>query len=202
MRHLSPEAVIDIAEGAPEPPHVAACATCRQAVADARAVMSAVAEVEVPQPSPLFWEHFSARVSEAVAAERAHRSWRASWRFAGGVVALAAAAALVIAVGVARRTDMPPAGAPVADSAALSAPRNMSPLVDRPAEPRALLSDDGADPGLAFVADLAESADIDPATVPTLGLSAADHAVTHLSDSELRALAALLQADTPQERAS
>ena len=34
-----------------------------------------VAEVEVPEPSPLFWDHLSARVRDAVAAEPARRWW-------------------------------------------------------------------------------------------------------------------------------
>ena len=193
--HLSPEELIDVADGAaPEPPHVASCEPCRQQLADARAMMAVVGDVEVPEPSPLFWDHFSARVSEAVAAEAAPASrWFASWRVMAPIAALATAAAVVIAVGVNRRLE-PAAPVPV------TAPSNAQ--VETPVEPRALLSDDSADPGFAFVANLADSADVDAATLTTLGTSPADHAVAHLSENELRALAALLKTRTQQERAS
>ena len=62
--------------------------------------MSAAAEVEVPEPSPLFWKHLSERVREAVAAEgvaaiavpawgwaRALPSWR-GWAVAGVAAAV------------------------------------------------------------------------------------------------------------------
>ena len=195
MGHLSPEELIDIADGtSPEPPHVASCGACRGQLADARAMMAAVTSVDVPEPSPLFWEHLSARVSEAVRAEAAPAPpWFSSWRIVAPVAALAAAAALMIAVGVGRRmntdTSVPMALAPSAQAQAS-------------AEPRALLSDGSEDPGLAFVADLADGADVDAASVAPLGESPADHAVSHLNETELRALAALLKADMPQERAS
>src|SRR5688572_25542232 len=98
MRHLNEEELIDLAErtGAERSvPHLESCEQCRQQVADLRAMMSAVAEVEVPEPSPLFWEHLSARVSADVAGARGVAHGRAdrwmTWRVVVPAGALAAA---------------------------------------------------------------------------------------------------------------
>ena len=70
--HLTPDELVDLAEGArPESsaPHLASCATCRAQLNEMRAMMSDAAGVDVPEPSPLFWDHLSQRVREAVANE-------------------------------------------------------------------------------------------------------------------------------------
>ena len=69
--HLQPDELVDVAEGTrPESsvPHLASCEVCRLQLADLKATISAAADVEVPEPSPLFWDHLSARVRDAVAA--------------------------------------------------------------------------------------------------------------------------------------
>ena len=80
MTHVKPEQFIDLAEGTlPESavPHLAACDACRRQLADVRAMMSEASGVDAPEPSPLFWDHLSARVREAVAEETAQpRTWR------------------------------------------------------------------------------------------------------------------------------
>src|SRR6185503_13158015 len=65
--------LVDIAEGAqPESsaPHLQACASCRKQLDDLRAMMAAAADVDIPETSPLFWAHFSARVHHAGEAQR------------------------------------------------------------------------------------------------------------------------------------
>ena len=55
-------------------------------------VISKLREADVPEPSPLFWEHLSQRVHDAVAAEPVpSRSWagRINFAWAGGIVAIA-----------------------------------------------------------------------------------------------------------------
>src|ERR1051325_634469 len=91
MTHLSPELLIDIAEGtAPESaqPHLATCAVCRTQLSDLRQMLTSIA-VDVPEPSPLFWDHLSAGVREATAVEAGSApSWRLgrlSWRLAAGM---------------------------------------------------------------------------------------------------------------------
>ena len=93
--HLRPDELIDVAEGArteQSVPHLAACEMCRRQLVELKAMMSAVADVEVPEPSPLFWDHFSTRVREAVAAEGAPRRSFWTWpRLAVPAVAVALA---------------------------------------------------------------------------------------------------------------
>ena len=85
MAHLTPEQFVDIADGvlaeaeSEVAPHLAACVECRQQVAGMRAMMAEAAGVDVvelPEPSPLFWDQLSARVHDAVADEPDPRSWR------------------------------------------------------------------------------------------------------------------------------
>ena len=68
MSHLTPEELLDLAE-APPPDvasgHLASCDRCRRELADLREALAAAAEIEVPEPSPLFWGHLSARVRGA-----------------------------------------------------------------------------------------------------------------------------------------
>ena len=73
-RHLSPDAVIDLVEGRGTPDahrHAEQCEACRVLVDEARAAWALTSGADVPEPSPLFWEHLSRRVAEATAAEPA-----------------------------------------------------------------------------------------------------------------------------------
>ena len=80
MSHLTPDQFVDLAESTrPEAslPHLASCEACRHQLAEVRAMMSEAAAIDVPEPSPLFWDHLSAHVREAVADESVRpRSWR------------------------------------------------------------------------------------------------------------------------------
>lgn len=115
MKHLSLDeriALIEAAE-APSHPHVAACAACRADVASARFALAEARGVEAPEPSPLFWEHFSRRISERLAADPAPaKTWRPGWRVA--VPLAVGVAALVVAVAVDRGTAPRPDAAPPA----------------------------------------------------------------------------------------
>ena len=89
MAHLTASRLIDLAEGAaPEAfaPHLQTCAACRQQLDALCTTMSAVAEVAAPEPSPLFWDHLSARVHEAVAADQDATSARPGFGPAQGTV--------------------------------------------------------------------------------------------------------------------
>jgi hypothetical protein len=80
--HLTQTEQIDALDGALDPvraAHAESCETCRRAVDELRAAMARVAEAAVPEPSPLFWDGFSARVKQATAVdEAARRTW--TWR--------------------------------------------------------------------------------------------------------------------------
>jgi hypothetical protein len=180
VRHLKDEEFLDIAEGTrPESsaPHLDGCDSCRAQLHDLRAMMSAAQEVDVPEPSPLFWDHLSSRVNEAVAAEGVPRGFDASaWRRLLMPLSAVAVAGLLIAVAV---TPAPP-GMTVADAApAIELLRDIS-------------SDE--DVSLTLVASLTDRVDLD--TVREAGLAtrgSAEDAITHMSESELRELGRLLQ---------
>ena len=99
--HLTPEQFVDVAEGAePESslPHLAVCDSCAHQLADLHATMSRTRDADVPEPSPLFWDHLSSRVREAVAEEAARpRSWR-EWLLQPRVLGPALAGALLAAL--------------------------------------------------------------------------------------------------------
>jgi hypothetical protein len=200
MTHLSPEELLDIAEGAqPQPVHLASCDTCRQEIADLRALMGVVADVDVPEPSPLFWDHLSSRVKDAVAVEDPPRLTRVdrwgwvlnvwSWRLAAPIAAFAAAA-LVVAVFVAPRSRAPLRQAAPAEVAGAGA--DTGPLVDT-----------AANPSFNFVADLTIGMDMDTAIEAGLvSEGSAEHAVAHLNEGELRELAKMLTEEIAHARIS
>jgi len=198
--HLTSEELVDIAEGTRSEnsaPHLAGCHVCREQLVDLQSMLSAAKDVDVPEPSPLFWDHLSARVSAAVAMED-DSAYRKGSRFLpdglrvlvdalmsqlGGrafqaSVVLAAAVLLVVLVG-GRRPAPAVTEAPVVATA--------EPRVDPwvvPAE---------EDASLTVVASLTDGQDLE--TVREAGLAprgSAEHAVNQMSDSELRELRRLL----------
>lgn len=117
MRHLRDDEIVDALDGAlseTRERHLASCAACRREVDLVADMTSRAAEVDVPEPSPLFWEHFQARVRLAVDEEpppllRASRTWSLRW-------ATTAAVLLVLLVaGWIWRADLPSAAPTAAD---------------------------------------------------------------------------------------
>ena len=203
--HLNSAELVDLAEGTRHErsaPHLAGCERCRVQLRELRAMLAAAQDVGVPEPSPLFWDHLSARVSDAVSEDARLKGSRS---FADRLTALlgtraltvlrarafqasvAVAAALLIAVVVSSRSTAP---------ARVSAPVARAVLVsDAPAAPE-LLDDvtSGDDPSLTLVAILSDEADLE--TAREAGLAArgsAEHAVTHMSAGELGELRRLLK---------
>jgi len=185
--HLNTEELVDIAEGTrleASMPHLAACEPCRAQLRDLRAMMSSAQEVEVPEPSPLFWDHLSSRVHDAVVDVRLEPSrftFVASRWFQTGVVV---AAGVLLAVAVNLRAPAP---------APLPAPPSMA--IAEVSVPAELLSDVATDDAsLTLVASLTDQVDLETAREAGLApRGSADHAVTHLSDGELRELGRLLR---------
>ncbi len=194
-RHLRPDEIVDLAEGArtaSESAHLETCELCRRQLADVRAALGAAAYGEVPEPSPLFWDHLSARVRAAIAAEGAPGR-AASWRewamppalpvFAGALAALAVAVVLTVRV-----------GAPVAHRPPLAAPAVADAVVDTS---NACCADD---PALTLVADLVrDMGDNGAGALESLEATThpgyADEAVSALSTSEREELQRLLAAE-------
>jgi hypothetical protein len=98
--HLSPAEFVDLTEETLAPDraaHVESCAACREQAGTLRGILRETLPADVPEPSPLFWEHMAARVRREVAAEGV--AGRGGWMGSGSrrLVPLAAAAAVVIA---------------------------------------------------------------------------------------------------------
>ena len=99
--HLSPEERIDALDGtlqASRQSHVDACGSCQQELAALRQMADALVATpagDVPEPSPLFWDHFQTRVGAAVDAVDTAPWWRGSSR---AWLMLATAAAVLLAV--------------------------------------------------------------------------------------------------------
>ncbi len=200
MKHLTGEQLVDVADGSRSDasfPHLETCRECRAKVAELRATIAQVRPVDVPQPSPLFWEMFSARVRDDVAAAGvpASRSWRdrliERWRELVATrltlpISIAAAAAIVVVASVAtiggRSTVAVPVPA-VTDSA----------IPSEAVEGTAMLPPD--DPTLDLVADLGAQLDWDD--VHDTGIVAhtglVDRAVNGLSADERAELGRLLK---------
>ena len=69
MTHLTDVEMVDLLDEslpASRAAHVDACARCRETAAALRAARTRAEAVDVPEPSPLFWEMFSVRVHDAV----------------------------------------------------------------------------------------------------------------------------------------
>src|SRR5262245_8728068 len=115
MQHLSGDEFVDLVEGIVSDvdlPHLASCDRCRGQLADLRAALAMAAEkevVDVPEPSPLFWDHFSARVREAVANEPAPPDgwWQRLWSWPGVLAPVSAVAAVVVVLAVVFKATAP-----------------------------------------------------------------------------------------------
>jgi hypothetical protein len=129
--HLSADDQIAALEGALSAEaraHVAGCDACRDSVARMSAVVGALRADEVPEPSPLFWDHLSARVREGTAADPVVASSRFGWRVWVTVASAALAFAAVFVVQHTPDRQAPPneptaiASAPAAPADAPDAP--------------------------------------------------------------------------------
>ncbi|MCC7417506.1 MAG: hypothetical protein IT176_10235 [Acidobacteria bacterium] len=189
MRHVSADRLVDIAEGAGvEPPHLRECARCRRQLDELRAALSAAAAADVPEPSPAFWEHLSARVHDAANAADGRRArwrelivWRVTRPALAGALAVIFAAAFWTARALAPTGARPAAPAP----AAAGASRTAVPSPD----------DQAADPMLDLVAELAAQMDWESVSQMAVGAQqgGVDEAFAALTDVERRQAHALLE---------
>jgi hypothetical protein len=134
ITHLSPDeqiAAIEDRLDAARAGHLTDCAACRSSVDEGRRVLALVADIDVPEPSPLFWDHLAARIGRAT--PDVPRPSRGRWR---GLrwPAFTAAAIAVVAIALALRSTVvrapgEPAVAP-STIAAVPEPAPVSP--DRP----------------------------------------------------------------------
>jgi hypothetical protein len=148
-------------------------------------IIATLREIEVPEPSPLFWDHFSERVHTAVSAEPPPSvSWmsRINFAWAGGLVAgLAVAVAVTMSV---RQRPVPVE--PVAPVAAVAGEATLA------SNAAASIQDDAS---WAVMGELASELDFDQAGVAglTVAPGTAEDALTQLTGDEQRAVVELLQ---------
>lgn len=183
MAHLTPDQLLDVADGTrtdSDFAHLRSCTVCARQLAGLRDAIQQAKDVKVPEPSPLFWDHLSARVRRAVAED--DRSavrpgyW---WRWAAAVAALGA---LVLVI----RPLVPLSTRGIPDT---------PPAVSADLTPRNNLRAFDDDPALALLADLSAGLDWEAAAEAGLvpARDALDSVVFDLSDEERVELHRLLQ---------
>lgn len=196
-QHLSPEELIDLVEdregrlGAGRASHFKSCESCRQQVQELREVMLEASDLNVPEPSPLFWEHASHRLAEAIATDARFVQGRSSARLGLSHITTAlATAAVVLAVVVGLPSLRPPSERLVVGSGDGVAERSM--LV-RQAD--GISADEPADWALLLtMADAVEWAD-GGAELLMVDRRAINGAVFELTLDERQALVQLLKAE-------
>jgi hypothetical protein len=191
MKHLTRGELIDLVEDrlrADRAGHAADCGHCRAEADALRATLALASSDAVPEPSPLFWDHFSARVADAIRDETPGADRLASGAWLRSPVtgwAAAASLSLLVMVSVVWRATLhaPAPVAPPADSSVRAAVG--SPATD----------DLEADAAWAVVRRAAEGFEWDDARAA--GISAhpgsAERIALELSPDERSELARLLE---------
>ncbi len=204
MTHLRETEFVDFTEGTLAPErraHLEVCDACRAQAAGLAAVLREAAAVEMPDPSPLFWEHFSARVRDAVGHQPIERG--PSWSTVAIRVLMPIAAAVAVVIGIVSATLLPRwlQGTPAGTA---SAPSEASAAIALPAPPPitgADLDTTNIDVKNAAVWDMLTDAaadmSIDDAHAAGMGMGpgSVDHAVQHMNQAELTELGRLLKTE-------
>jgi hypothetical protein len=187
MTHLGSDELIDAMDGALDSArrgHLDVCEQCRAEASALRALMADVRASEVPEPSPLFWDRFSARVREAIDEDTPARAPR--W-FEWPVFAPLAALGLVVLALV--------SAVPLGDNA--GAPSDSTIASTNPASATTTLDADVVDieSQWALVADMIGELDVDAAHEAGIASrpGTADFAVLELSSGEREELIRLLK---------
>jgi hypothetical protein len=188
MTHLSETEFIDLLEGTlrdDRARHADTCAMCRTQIDHLRAALASGIEANVPEPSPLFWEHFAQRVQDGLGSADPRRSgWWAAITSMRALTAAGAIAAIVLIAVMSRdtggRVDVETGGTSVV-------------AVDPLVEPNPAWTDEG----WAAVRAAAEKGPWDEAQEAALAAQpdAADRAIQNLTSAERARLLALLAED-------
>jgi hypothetical protein len=173
--HLRPDEFVDAMDGAlstARGAHLNSCAECRAELDGLLSVQREAHADAAHEPSPLFWDHFSARVREITVHEKRtpYPWWRAGWQ---PIAALTVAAAAVVLVLQMRST-------PAVVPSALT-----------PVTLTTEFEDDGSwDIVMGLASEIAWD-DIREAVTPAAG--AADAAIEELTSAQREALVRLLK---------
>ena len=148
-------------------------------------IIAVLREVEVPEPSPLFWNHLSQRVRDAVAVEPVPSpSWtsRFNLAWAGGMAGAVAVALIAMTLSVRHQPAGEPGGA-------------AAPLVADVIGVTGALPSLEDDASWAVMGELASEINFDEAGAAGLALApgGAEGALSQMSGDEQRAVVELLQ---------
>jgi hypothetical protein len=184
MSHLSDREFVDLIENVLPPArvtHVLDCAACRAEADAMRELLARASEADVPEPSPLFWEHFSSRVREGIEHAEIGRSpaWGLGWQWAVPVALMA-----IVAFGVWRWSPRVHAPVPMHSEIATA--------IDAVSEP----SDADNDEAWAIVRTVADETSWDDVTDASVHQGSAEGAVAMLTPEERQELVRLLQMET------
>lgn len=103
MTHLTSDELLDAMEGmlgAERQAHLSSCEVCQRQFADLSGVLGEARQVSVPEPSPLFWQHLSQRVSLAIDDTPSTGGWP-TWLRWQVLLPLGAVAMIVLALMIA-----------------------------------------------------------------------------------------------------
>jgi len=180
MTHLTPDELIDAMEGllaADRQAHLATCDECQSQLASLSLTLSDAKAAGIPEPSPLFWQHFSERVATAIHHDAARGANGLSWLRWQILVPLGAVALVVLGliITVPRSDSLEPSVA----SQALQAPEALQ-----------------APDNWVMVTELVGNIDLDVASAAgVIEPGVAEEAVLQLSAEERLELTRLLKAE-------
>ena len=196
MTHLTDREIVDQLDGAlpaARAAHAVECARCRAKIEWFQESLARAKAVDIPEPSPLFWEHFSERVRKGVADAPEPRSsewpWRqpAAWKWA----LACALVALFVSAGAWRLTRNAP---DAATNVVAHSNRGGPTSADDRSSPDAAADDDRA---WGLVQSLADDVEWSESVPDDLGVRPGwvERAALDLTDDERDELLRLLKAE-------
>jgi hypothetical protein len=184
MSHLSPSEFVDLIDQALDPAraeHLERCNVCCNQANRLRSTLKEARSDGMPEPSPLFWDHFQKRVQQAVAAEP---SPRRSWPLLRPIPALVTVMVVAVAIATVALYPRRAHDAPALGAADIASPASVLPAVDA-----------ADDPAWTLLRDMA--ADIAIEDAPDAGMTLrpgeTENAVLQLTPDERNELGRLLQ---------
>ena len=114
MSHLTPEEFVDAVDGTLGPlsddrlRHLKGCVRCRDELTSLGVTLRDTRAADIPEPSPLFWDHLSRRVRERISKEAetearaasARDAWWWAWTWSRPLIPRIVAAGLVLTAGL------------------------------------------------------------------------------------------------------
>jgi hypothetical protein len=201
MSHLSDLELVDLLDGnlsAARARHAEDCAACAGRLQLLREVVIHASDVDVPEPSPLFWEHFSARVREGVRQAEPEPAFSLTdlWSRVGVRWAVVGTFALALVVAALWRTPSGPES-PMPSETATRAASTSNAAVERISEIDAFAGIE-EDSAWALVRTVADDVSWDDQTAAGMGTrpGSADRAALDLTADERSELLELLAEET------